>query len=235
MNVNKVLIIDDDPYISRIQRTYLETAGFEVLSAADGESGYDMAIKAKPSLVILDLNLPGATGFEICRMMRAKLDLPIIIVTSRTDEDMKIKGLELGAVDYVTKPFSPSELSARVKAQLSQYERIVKSVGAKNADEVNFGRIRVVLGHSEVYVDGRKIKMPQKEYELLQYFLTNPHYDFTPERLYEAIWGNGQYGDLKTVAVHIRRLRNKLEKDPSRPRYIQTIERRVYRFVPDPD
>ncbi|MDR1045573.1 MAG: response regulator transcription factor [Candidatus Adiutrix sp.] len=229
----KVLIIDDDPYISKIQRTYLEKAGFEVSTALDGESGYALALGEQPKMVILDLNLPGATGFEICRRMREKLDMPIIIVTSRTDEALKIKGLELGAVDYVTKPFSTPELVARVKAQLAQGDRLARSINPESRSERKFGRIRIMLDNRELYIGGRKIKLPLKEYELLCHLSANPNLDFSTEQLYEAVWGNDRQGDLKTVAVHIKRLRDKVEGDPSKPRYIQTIQGRVYRFVPD--
>lgn len=231
MTKHKILIIEDDPDIANIQRIYLEAAGLTVKISGSGEEGLRLALEEKPTLVVLDLNLPGVDGYEVCRRLRERADVLIVMVTALACEEMKIKGLEAGAVDYVVKPFSPSELTARVLAHLAQYERIINLVNRQRR-EISFGRVLVRADCREVFVDGLRIELANKEYGLLILLSTNPNQNFTKDRIYREVWGRDRCGDLKTVAVHIRRLRDKLEDDPARPRHIQTIKGAGYRFVP---
>jgi DNA-binding response OmpR family regulator len=172
--------------------------------------------------------LPGVNGFDICKTLREKLDIPILMVTARSEDIDKIRGLGLGADDYIVKPFSPNELVARVKSNLAQYDRLMKKT--EPMTELTLGRIRIHTGSHRVYVDNREIELKNREYELLLYLAENSEIIFSREALYEKIWGYDAMGDNATVAVHINRLREKLEEDPSNPRYIQTIRGAGYRF-----
>lgn len=218
----KILIIEDDRAISDIERDYLELSGFETGVAYDGVDGLNKALSGGFDLILLDLMLPGLDGFTICKKLREKLDIPILMVTARTQDIDKIRGLGFGADDYIEKPFSPSVLVARVKANLAQYERLRPA--AKAADSIiSVGPFIMDSDARTASIDGRELKLKNKEFELLLFLLRHPNQVFSREDLYEMIWGLESIGDNITVAVHINRLREKIEKDPSEPEYIQTV------------
>jgi len=227
--LKKILIIEDDIAIAEIERDFLEIDGFEITIATDGTEGLKQATTNKFNLILLDLMLPGIDGYEICRKIRTKLDIPILMVTAKIEDIDKIRGLGMGADDYISKPFSPTELVARVKSNLAQYERLT-SVGNVKKEEVQAGHVRINILTHRVYVDNCEFEFKNKEYELLLFFVSNPDAVFSKEQLYEKIWGMDAFGDLKTVAVHINRIREKIEKDAQNPIYIQTVWGAGYRF-----
>lgn len=226
--MEKILIIEDDEAIAAIERDYLEIDGFFVEIAPDGVTGLDQGLSGKFDLILLDLMLPGLDGFTVCRKLREQLDIPILMVTARQEDIDKIRGLGLGADDYIEKPFSPSVLVARVKANLAQYRRL--SGKSKAPSEITLGGIRLNTGTHRVFVDGTEIELKNKEYELLLFLMLNVDLVFDRETLYERVWGMDAMGDNATVAVHINRLREKIEKNPAKPRYIETVWGAGYRF-----
>jgi len=228
--MKKILIVEDDIAIAEIERDFLQIEGFEVSIAADGRDGYKRALAEPFDLILLDLMLPGMSGYEICKGIRSELDIPILMVTAKGEDADKIRGLGLGADDYIAKPFSPSELVARVKANLAQYERLKHRSAGSKLDELRAGAIRVNRSTHRVYVREQEIELKNKEYELLVFLISNPDMVFSKEHLYERIWGMDAFGDLKTVAVHINRLREKIEQDPQNPATIQTVWGAGYRF-----
>jgi len=229
--VKRILIIEDDMSIAEIERDFLQIEGFETDIAADGLVGYQKVLSEDFDLILLDLMLPGMDGFEICRNIRGKTDVPILMVTARLEDADKIRGLGLGADDYISKPFSPTELVARVKANLAQYERLKNTgSGGEKTETLQIGSVKVNLPTHRVYVDETELQLKNKEYELLVFLMSNPDIVFSKEHLYERIWGMDSFGDLKTVTVHVNRLREKIEKDPQSPKYIQTVWGAGYRF-----
>ena len=226
--MDKILIIEDDVAIAEIERDYLELDGFAVEIAADGNVGLERGLSGEHSLILLDLMLPGMDGFAICRALREQIDVPILMVTARQEDIDKIRGLGLGADDYIEKPFSPSVLVARVKAHLARYRRLTGS--ERTSGEIQIGGIRLNEETHRVYVDGREVELTNKEYELLLFFMLNVDVVFSREQLYERIWGWDAMGDSATVAVHINRLRKKIEQDPTNPRYIVSVWGAGYRF-----
>ncbi len=226
--MDKILIIEDDTAIAEIERDYLELDGFAVEIAADGNTGLERGLSGEHSLILLDLMLPGMDGFAICRALREQIDVPILMVTARQEDIDKIRGLGLGADDYIEKPFSPSVLVARVKAHLARYQRLTGA--ARTSGEIQIGGIRLNEETHRVYVDGREVELTNKEYELLLFFMLNVDVVFSREQLYERIWGWDAMGDSATVAVHINRLRKKIEHDPANPRYIVSVWGAGYRF-----
>ena len=226
--MDKILIIEDDVAIAEIERDYLELDGFAVEIAADGNVGLERGLSGEHSLILLDLMLPGMDGFAICRALREQIDVPILMVTARQEDIDKIRGLGLGADDYIEKPFSPSVLVARVKAHLARYRRLTGSERTSGA--IQIGGIRLNEETHRVYVDGREVELTNKEYELLLFFMLNVDVVFSREQLYERIWGWDAMGDSATVAVHINRLRKKIEQDPANPRYIVSVWGAGYRF-----
>jgi DNA-binding response OmpR family regulator len=227
--MKKILIIEDDTAIAEIERDFLEIGGFETAIVSDGVKGLEQALSGKYDLILLDLMLPGLSGYNICRKIRADIDVPVLMVTAKIEDADKIRGLGLGADDYISKPFSPTELVARVKSNLAQYERIKSKIVPK-ATEIQIGRVLVNQLNHRVYINGKEIELKNKEYELLLFLITNPDIIFSKEHLYERIWGMDAFGDLKTVAVHIGRLRDKIEADPQNPAHIQTVWGAGYRF-----
>lgn len=226
--MEKILIIEDDAAIASIEKDYLEIDGFEVEIAADGITGMNMGLSGAFDLILLDLMLPGMDGFSVCRKLRETLDIPILMVTARREDIDKIRGLGLGADDYIEKPFSPGVLVARVKANLAQYRRLS---GTKKApSEISIGEIRLNTGTHRVFVGEREVELKNKEYELLLFLMLNVDMVFDRETLYERVWGMEAMGDNATVSVHINRLREKIEKDPANPRYIETVWGAGYRF-----
>lgn len=226
--MQRILIIEDDEAIAAIERDYLEIDGFTVEIAPDGKRGLARGLDGQFDLIPLDLMLPGLDGFAVCRRLREALDIPILMVTARREDIDKIRGLGLGADDYIEKPFSPSVLVARVKAHLAQYERLTESPRPRH--EISLGGLSVNTDTRRVTVDGRDVELKNREYELLLFLMQNPEVVFSRETLYERIWGMDAMGDNATVAVHINRLREKIEKDPSNPRYIQTVWGAGYRL-----
>jgi DNA-binding response OmpR family regulator len=224
----KILIIEDDPDIAGIERDYLEVEGCTVDIAPDGVTGIQMGRSGGYDLILLDLMLPGMDGFSVCRKLRESLDIPILMVTARREDIDKIRGLGLGADDYIEKPFSPGVLMARIKAHLARYRRLTGTAEVKS--EIVLGTIRMNTETHRVYVDNREVELKNKEYELLQFLMLNVDAVFNREQLYERIWGLDAMGDNATVAVHINRLREKIERDPANPRYIQTVWGAGYRF-----
>lgn len=224
----KILIIEDDPDISGIERDYLTLENYTVEIAADGVTGVQKGLKGGFDLILLDLMLPGMDGFSVCRRLREALDIPILMVTARREDIDKIRGLGLGADDYIEKPFSPGVLVARIKAHLARYRRLTGNEEVKS--EITLGNIRVNTSTRRVYVDDREAELKNKEYELLLFLMLNVDAVFSREQLYERIWGLDAMGDNATVVVHINRLREKIERDPSNPRYIQTVWGAGYRF-----
>lgn len=218
----KILIVEDDPDIAAIKRDYLLLSEFETDIAEDGLTGLDMALRNDYALILLDLMLPGMDGFTICKKLREKKDVPILMVTARTEDVDKIRGLGFGADDYIEKPFSPSVLVARVKAHLSQYKRL-KPQSSDNAGVINAGPIAADVERRSITVREKELSLTNKEYELLLFLMRHPNQVFGREDLYELIWGLESMGDNITVAVHVNRLREKIETDPSKPELIQTV------------
>lgn len=229
--MKRILIIEDDETIAAIERDYLTVSGFESELAEDGLKGLKMGLNNQYDLILLDLMLPKIDGFEVCQKLREKLDIPILMVTARQEDIDKIKGFGIGADDYITKPFSPSELVARIKANLAQYDRL-KNSGHKKEKQIQIGDILIMQDTHRVFVNDKEVELKNKGYELLLFLMQNADIVFSKETLYERIWGYDALGDNATVAVHMNRLREKIEKDASDPRYIQTLWGVGYRFKP---
>ncbi len=225
----RILIIEDETAIAELERDYLELSGYEVTIAEDGLKGKRAALEEDYNLVILDLMLPGSDGFVICKAIREAKDIPILMVSAKKDEVDKIRGLGLGADDYMTKPFSPSELVARVKAHLQRYERLVGS-GIRENKVVETRGLRIDKTARRVFVNGEEKSFTTKEFDLLTYLAENPNRVFTKEELFRAIWDMDSVGDIATVTVHIKKVREKIETDTANPQYIETIWGVGYRF-----
>ena len=226
--MQKILIIEDDSDIAAIERDYLALSGYQVEIAADGPQGLERGIHGGADLILLDLMLPGMDGFTVCQRLRESTDIPILLVTARREDVDKIRGLGLGADDYIEKPFSPSVLAARVKAHLARYARLTGDQARH--PQLQVGAIRLDTDTRRVYVEDREVPLKNKEYELLLFLMLHLDMVFSREALYEKVWGLEVMGDNATVAVHINRLREKIEQDPSKPRYIQTVWGAGYRF-----
>lgn len=226
--MKKILIIEDEMHIAELERDYLEVNGYSADIATTGEEGLQVAKENNYDLIILDLMLPGVDGFDICRQLRDRLDVPILMVTARKEDIDKIRGFDRGADDYIQKPFNPSELVARVKAHLSRYERLVGNNSETN--EIRIKGLHIDLDSRRLYVNEEEKELRAKEFDLLVLFTSNPDRVFTKEDLFERIWGIDSFGDITTVTVHIRKLREKIEENPSNPKYIQTIWGVGYRF-----
>lgn len=227
--MSKILIVEDDISIAEIEKDYLDSCGFETTIASDGEQGLNAGLSGNYNLILLDLMLPKIDGFTVCRKLREKIDIPILMVTAKGDDIDKIRGLGLGADDYIEKPFSPAVLVARVKANLSQYER-VSGKKDKETSVIRIGNISLNTKTHRVFSGETEVELKNKEYELLKFLMINADMVFDRETLYERIWGMEALGDNATVAVHINRLREKLEPDPSNPTYIQTVWGAGYKF-----
>ncbi|MDD2992134.1 MAG: response regulator transcription factor [Pygmaiobacter sp.] len=226
----KILIVEDDKAIAEIERDYLEMDGFAVEIAPDGETGLARGESGGFDLILLDLMLPGMDGFAVCRALRKTLTIPILMVTARQEDIDKIRGLGLGADDYIEKPFSPSVLVARVKAHLAMAARLAQTAKATKQATISIGGVCIHTDTHRVTVDGNEVELKNKEYELLLFLMENVDIVFSRETLYEKIWGMDAMGDNATVVVHINRLREKIEADPAKPRYIQTVWGAGYRF-----
>ncbi len=227
--MSKILIIEDDRDIAEVERDYLAINGFDANLTDNGITGIDLVKQNEYNLVLLDLMLPGLDGFAVCKKLREITDIPILMVTARKEDIDKIRGLGLGADDYIEKPFSPNVLVARVKANLAQYERL-KKTEEKKETVIDVGDYKINTSSHRVYKHGEEIELKNKEYELFLFLVMNADIVFDKEALYEKIWGLDSLGDTATVAVHINRLREKLEDDPSNPKHIQTVWGAGYRF-----
>lgn len=227
--MSKILIIEDEQEIADLEKDYLELSDFQVAIENEGQAGLKEAMEGEYDLVILDLMLPGIDGFEICKTIREEKNIPIIIVSAKKDDIDKIRGLGLGADDYLTKPFSPSELVARVKAHMARYERLV-GAGTKTNDVVEIRGLKIDKTARRVIVAGEEKPFTTKEFDLLTFLAENPNHVFTKEELFREIWGMESIGDIATVTVHIKKIREKVEADTSNPQYIETIWGVGYRF-----
>ncbi|HSK15662.1 MAG TPA: response regulator transcription factor [Gaiellaceae bacterium] len=221
-----VLVVDDEPIVREVVAEYLRRAGFRTLEAGDGDSARALLEEEDPSLVVLDLMLPGTDGLELCRWIRARSDVPVIMLTARGEEADRIVGLELGADDYVTKPFSPRELAARVRTVLRRTEP-----GAAKAERLSFDGLEIDGRSRDVTKRGAPVRLTAKEFDLLWFLANNPRQVFSRDHLMDRVWGYEAALDTGTVTVHVRRLREKIEDDPSRPRFLETVWGVGYRFV----
>ncbi|MBQ9489909.1 MAG: response regulator transcription factor [Lachnospiraceae bacterium] len=228
--MSKILIVEDEEAIADLEKDYLELSEFQVDICNTGDKGLKAALEGDYNLIILDLMMPGMDGFEVCKQIRKEKDIPILMVSARKDDIDKIRGLGLGADDYMTKPFSPSELVARVKAHLARYERLVGTNQKPQNDIVEIRGIRIDKTARRVYVDGEEKIFTTKEFDLLTFLAENPNHVFTKEELFQKIWGLGPVGDIATVTVHIKKIREKIEKDSAKPQYVETIWGVGYRF-----
>ena len=227
--MSKILIVEDEVAIAELEKDYLELSGFEVVMQHTGDAGLKAALNEDFNLIILDLMLPNVDGFEICKKVREKKNTPIIMVSAKKEDIDKIRGLGLGADDYMTKPFSPSELVARVKAHLARYERLVGS-GVKANEIIEIRGIKIDKTARRVYVNGEEKAFTTKEFDLLTFLAENPNHVFTKEELFNKIWDMESIGDIATVTVHIKKIREKIEFNTSKPQYIETIWGVGYRF-----
>jgi DNA-binding response OmpR family regulator len=225
--VTKVLVVDDEPTIREIVVSYLERDGFKTLEAADGNRARELLESDPPDLVVLDVMLPGTDGLELCRWIRSRSRLPVIMLTARGEESDRIVGLELGADDYVTKPFSPRELAARVRTVLRRVEPEIVA-----EERLSFNGLAIDSGTREVTRDGVLLRLTAREFDLLWFLASHPRRVFSREHLMRRVWGYSAALDTGTVTVHMRRLREKIEDDPSHPRHLETVWGAGYRFAP---
>lgn len=227
--MSRILIVEDEISIAELEKDYLKLSDYEVDIASDGETGESMALKGDYVLCILDVMLPGKDGFEICKAIRKEKNIPIIMVSAKRDDIDKIRGLGLGADDYITKPFSPSELVARVKAHLARYDRLVASTVPQN-DVLEIRGLKIDKTARRVFVNNEEKVFTTKEFDLLLFLASNPNKVFSKDELFRNIWDMESIGDIATVTVHIKKIREKIEYDTSKPQYIETIWGVGYRF-----
>ena len=228
--MTRILIIEDDEDIAFIEKDYLEVSGYQVTVEINGIKGLTEALTGEYDLILLDVMLPGMDGFQICRKLRNKLDIPIMMVTAKRTEIDQIRGLGFGADDYIEKPFSPGVLVAKVKSQLSQYERLKGKM--KEGQRITLGDISLEADTHRVFVRGEEKILPNKEFKLLEYLMLHPDVVYRRETLYTRIWGMDSLGNTATVPVHINRIREAVEEDPAHPKHILTIWGVGYKFVP---
>ncbi|MBQ8933411.1 MAG: response regulator transcription factor [Lachnospiraceae bacterium] len=226
----RILIIEDEVSIAELEKDYLELSGFEVMMKTDGISGMREALDHEYDLIILDIMLPGIDGFEILKNVRAVKDTPILMVTAKKEDIDKIRGLGTGADDYITKPFSPSELVARVKAHLSRYDRLKKGAVPERNSEINIRGLKIDKDARRVWVDGEEKQFTTKEYDLLLFLAEHPNRVYTKEEIFKNVWDMDSVGDIATVTVHIKKIREKIEYNTAKPQYIETIWGVGYRF-----
>jgi two-component system, OmpR family, phosphate regulon response regulator PhoB len=222
-----VLVVDDEPIVRDVVVRYLQRDGFDTLEAADGESARRLIEDASPQLVVLDVMLPGTDGLALCRWIRSRGELPVIMLTARGEEADRIVGLELGADDYVTKPFSPRELAARVRTVLRRTTH-----ASMPTERIDLGRLVIDARARDVSVDGRVLRLTAKEFDLLFFLATHPRQVFSRHQLMDSVWGYAAALDTGTVTVHVQRLRAKIERDPKSPQHLETVWGVGYRFVP---
>ncbi len=225
----KILIIEDEMEIAELERDYLEIDNFTVVIETDGKIGCQIALDGDFDLILLDLMLPGLSGFDICKKLRNKLDIPILMVTAKKEDIDKIRGLGLGADDYITKPFSPGELVARIKSHLSRYSRLVSKEDVSHSI-YEIGALKIDKNSRRIFLNGEEIYLTSKEFDILSLMARNPDRVFSKEEIFNRVWGEDSFGDVTTITVHIRKIREKMEKDPSHPSYISTVWGAGYRF-----
>lgn len=224
-----ILIVEDEVAIAELEKDYLELSGFQVTMVHDGRKGLEEALHGEYQLIVLDLMLPGLDGFEICKQVRQEKDIPILMVSAKKEDIDKIRGLGLGADDYMTKPFSPSELVARVKAHLGRYERLVRN-HVKENEVIEIRGMRIDKTARRVYINGEEKVLTTKEFDLLSFLAAHPDRVYTKDELFREIWDMESFGDIATVTVHIKKIREKIEEDAAKPQYIETIWGKGYRF-----
>ena len=227
--MSRILIIEDEEAIADLEKDYLELSGFQVEIEDRGDTGLTRALKEEFDLIILDLMLPGVDGFEICKQIREGKNIPVIMVSAKKDDIDKIRGLGLGADDYMTKPFSPSELVARVKAHMARYERLIGS-GIQENEIVEIRGLKIDKTARRVWINGEEKAFTSKEFDLLTFLAQNPNHVYTKEELFSKIWDMESIGDIATVTVHIKKIREKIEFNTAKPQYIETIWGVGYRF-----
>lgn len=226
--MKKILVIEDDTDIAELERDYLNLNGFEVDLESDGPSGLKKALTGMYDLVIVDLMLPGMSGYDIVKAIRSEMEIPLLIVSAKTEDIDKIRGFGSGADDYMTKPFSPAELVARVNTHIARYERLY---GSKTKDDVlHIKSMEIRIGSRKVLMNGKEVILTAREFDLLLFMAQNANIVFSKEQLYDRIWGEDDFGDTATVAVHIQKIRKKIEKNPSEPAYIETVWGAGYRM-----
>lgn len=227
-----ILIIEDDKAIAELERDYLEANDFSVEIISDGKKGEEKALAEEFDLILLDLMLPNTDGFAVCRAIRREKDTPILMVSARQEEIDKIRGLGLGADDYIVKPFSPNELTARVKAHIARYERLTQKT-VQQSDSIFTGGLEIRPKARRVFTDGKEVSLTRREFDLLLFFAEHPGIAFSKDKLFDRIWGMDALGDTATVMVHINRIREKIEPNPAEPIYIETVWGIGYRFCGD--
>ncbi|WP_297077407.1 response regulator transcription factor [uncultured Enterococcus sp.] len=231
--MEQILIIEDDEAIAMIEKDFLEINGYQVTVALDGETGLNYATKQSFDLIILDIMIPKIDGLTIMKTLRSRLMIPILFVTAKTDEIDRLRGLGIGADDYICKPFSPTELVARVKSNLATYDRLKQQFNAVPIqNELVVGPIRIQPQAYRLWVADQEVTLKRKEFELLLFMMEHVDQVLSKEQLYDRIWGGESFGDLRTVVVHINRLREKIERDPAQPKHIQTVWGAGYKFIP---
>ncbi len=228
--MKQILIIEDDKNIAELERDYLEANGYAAKIVNTGKEGLHEALGNVYDLILLDLMLPGMDGFSICRSIRETIDTPILMVSARRDDIDKIRGLGLGADDYVVKPFSPSELVARVKAHMARYERLTAKEGTPRHSCISVNGLEIDIDARRTSVEEKEVSLTNKEFDLLLFLAQNPNIVFSKSTLFDRIWGLDSMGETSTVTVHINRIREKIEKDTDNPRYIETVWGAGYRF-----
>ena len=227
--MSKILIVEDEISIAELERDYLELAGYDVIIENDGDKGLETAMRDDIDLIILDLMLPGIDGYDICQKVREKKDTPVIMISAKTDDTSKVRSLGLGADDYMTKPFSSSEMVARVKAHLARYDRL--TAGASHPNEIiEIRGLKIDKTARKVWIDGIEKIFTAKEFDLLTFLAENPNHVYTKAELFRKIWGMESVGDIATVTVHIKKIREKIDRNVSNPQYIETIWGVGYRF-----
>ncbi|WP_257346870.1 response regulator transcription factor [Pseudalkalibacillus decolorationis] len=228
MNMSRILIIEDELSIAELERDYLEIEGFTAEITTDGKSGLDAVLNQSFDLILLDLMLPNINGFELCKQIRKETDIPILMVTAKNEDIDKVRGLGLGADDYIVKPFSPSELVARVKAHLSRYDRLISKDNLK--DEIHSRGLHINKSSRQVFINKREVIFTAREFDLLTFLAMHPNQVFSKEHLFERIWGLESMGDTATVTVHVKKIREKIEPKPTKPQFIETLWGAGYRF-----
>lgn len=231
--MNKVLIVEDDTLIAELERDYLEAGGFEVELVFDGDTGLSLALAGGWDALILDVMLPGKNGFEICREVRKSLNLPVLMVTAKKEDVDKIRGLGLGADDYLVKPFSPAELVARVRSHIQIHERLLAHREVQRDNGIKIKNLTILPKSRRVYLNDEEMSLANKEFELLLFLAENPNIVFSKDTLFDRIWGMDSVGNTATVTVHINRLREKLEREENSPQFIETVWGAGYRFRVD--
>jgi DNA-binding response OmpR family regulator len=228
--MKRVLIIEDEKSIAELERDYLEINGYQADIALKGDEGLQSALGKEYDLILLDLMLPNIDGFTICKKIRSVKDVPIMMVTAKKDDIDKIRGFGLGADDYIVKPFSPNELIARIKAHLLRYERLLTRQDSQTLNEIYIRGLQINRSDRRVFVNNQEVSFTAKEFDLLVFLTMNPNQVFSKIQLFERLWGYDSVGDITTVTVHIRKIREKIERDPSNPDYIETVWGAGYRF-----